>query len=362
MSLPREIQRILDVMEPKARDAFLAVFKRLRKNVDLSRVAAYIEAQDVSALIGYLGLDRDVFEPLEKAIVDTYSEGGRASIVKSQAGAKSAGFRAVEVTFGYRTPGTAAERWVREFVGDKIQEIIDDQKALIRQAIERGLSQGQNPLDTARGIIGKINPLTGRREGGSLGLSSYFEDIAARNRADLSSGSTEALQRYLGRSLRDKRFDATVRKALEEGKALDKDFAAKLADRYEDRLLAYRGRMVARTETLSAVHAGRKEGFSQFAAKNNVSPEFIKRRWRSAGDDGHTRDTHLVLGSVPQYGVRYGLDTPFLSPSGARLMHPLDSSLGAGPEEIINCRCWEDVEIDFVAIQLAKEADQNRVY
>ena len=32
-----------------------------------------------------------------------------------------------------------------------------------------------------------------------------------------------------------------------------------------------------------------------------------------------------------------GLFAPFISPSGAQLLHPLDTSMGAGPEETINC-------------------------
>jgi hypothetical protein len=44
-----------------------------------------------------------------------------------------------------------------------------------------------------------------------------------------------------------------------------------------------------------------------------------------------------------------GLKEPFTSPTGARLMYPGDTSLGAGPAETIQCRCTVSVRIDFLA-------------
>jgi hypothetical protein len=38
-----------------------------------------------------------------------------------------------------------------------------------------------------------------------------------------------------------------------------------------------------------------------------------------------------------------------VSPSGARMMFPGDFSLGAPPEEIINCRCVVKHRVDFLA-------------
>jgi hypothetical protein len=40
-----------------------------------------------------------------------------------------------------------------------------------------------------------------------------------------------------------------------------------------------------------------------------------------------------------------GMDAPFMSPSGAMMRFPGDTSMGAGAGEIINCRC--DVEYNF---------------
>lgn len=60
----------------------------------------------------------------------------------------------------------------------------------------------------------------------------------------------------------------------------------------------------------------------------------IEKEW-IATDDDRVRDTHEELD-----GQRVvGLNTPFVSPSGARMLFPHDASLGAPPGELINCRC-----------------------
>ena len=60
--------------------------------------------------------------------------------------------------------------------------------------------------------------------------------------------------------------------------------------------------------------------------------------------DGRTRDSHADLN-----GVEVGLDEAFDSPTGARMMHPGDTSLGAGAEDVINCRCMPEYRIDMIA-------------
>ena len=45
--------------------------------------------------------------------------------------------------------------------------------------------------------------------------------------------------------------------------------------------------------------------------------------------------------------VVQGLDTPFVSPSGAMLRYPGDTSMGAGADEVAGCRCDDDLRIDF---------------
>jgi len=109
--------------------------------------------------------------------------------------------------------------------------------------------------------------------------------------------------------------------------------------------LRQRGETIARTETLKALNAGRQEALDQLIENpnNDVRAEDVVRAWDSAGD-ARTRETHAAADlqdPVPQ-------GQPFIV-GGYSLMYPGDTSLGAPAEEVINCRCYVDVRIDFFA-------------
>jgi uncharacterized protein with gpF-like domain len=207
------------------------------------------------------------------------------------------------------------------------------------------MTEGRNPRDTALDITGRINRATGLREGGILGLSSPQTDAVIRARAELLSGDSERLRNYLTRARRDKRFDRLILKALKDGKPLAKADVDKITGRYKDRLLALRGEMIARTETLAGLNAGKEEGIRQLIDSGKVPRSAVTKRWRATGDD-RTRDSHLALNDVT-----VGIDQPFVSPlTGAQLMFPMDQSRGAPASEIIGCRCFYEVKIDYIGM------------
>lgn len=59
---------------------------------------------------------------------------------------------------------------------------------------------------------------------------------------------------------------------------------------------------------------------------------FTKKQWKTELDD-RVRPTHQEL-----EGVTIPIDTPFLV-GDSLMMYPKDQSLGAEPQEIVNCRC-----------------------
>ena len=93
---------------------------------------------------------------------------------------------------------------------------------------------------------------------------------------------------------------------------------------------------IARTETTRVVnsakqdilHEGKRLGFK------------MKKKW-IATTDGRVREEHLAMD-----GVIANEDEPFIMPNGDKLMFPGDISLGASPENVINCRCTMIVFID----------------
>ena len=148
---------------------------------------------------------------------------------------------------------------------------------------------------------------------------------------------------YFQRRLRDKRFDATVKRAIADGKPLAKADRERILNRYSDKLLKHRGDTIARTETIASLNAGRDQGIRQLIEAGNITEDQVVKVWDSGGPDGRTRDTHLAL-----EGQRKRLDEPFVSPSGARLMFPGDTSLNAPASETVACRCAIRFDIDFM--------------
>lgn len=92
---------------------------------------------------------------------------------------------------------------------------------------------------------------------------------------------------------------------------------------------------IARTETTRVQNAakmdigkeGQRLGFTMY------------KRWR-ATTDGRVREDHLAMD-----GVEVPQDEPFTLPDGSKVMFPGDISMGAPPEQTINCRC---VMIEFI--------------
>ena len=204
--------------------------------------------------------------------------------------------------------------------------------------------EGRNPRDTALDIVGRINRATGVREGGILGLNSGQTAAVIKARAELLSGDTAQLRNYLTRARRDKRFDRLVMQAIRDGKPVAKADVDRITARYKDRLLQLRGEMIARTETLASLNAGKEESIRQLVDSGKVQRSQVKKVWRATGDD-RTRDSHMALN-----GVEVGLDQPFISPlTGAQMMHPHDTSRGAPASETIGCRCFYEIKIDYFA-------------
>jgi hypothetical protein len=215
----------------------------------------------------------------------------------------------------------------------------------VRLALTAGQVEGRNPRATALEIVGRLNRATGRRQGGLLGLSSTQTDAVIRVRAELLSGDAAQLRNYLTRARRDKRFDRIVLKALCEGRPVTRADVERITGRYKDRLLALRGETIARTEALAGLNAGKEEGIRQLIEAGKVQRTAVKKIWRATGDD-RTRDSHLALN-----GAEIGIEEVFISPlTGAQMMFPHDSSRGAPPSEIIGCRCFYEIKIDYIGL------------
>ena len=340
----RQRSQILDLLEqyePELARAFRESVDSLRDGVDMAGLEASLARGDFAAVIRALRLDTAAFLPLQTQIAANYTGAGTSAAASiSRLRNPITGDR-LFVRFDLRNP--RAEEWLRRHSSARITEIVADQREAVRVIVEAGTRLGDGPRRTALDIVGRINRATQRREGGALGLTSGQSQWVANARSELASGDPAALRNYLTRERRDKRFDRAVQRAILEGKPVPADTVRRATERYSDQLLRLRGETVARTEALSGLNAARDEAMRQAVDSGELQSGAVTKVWSATGD-GRTRDSHAAMD-----GQTVGLNEAFISPSGARLMYPTDSSLGAPAEEVIACRCFWEQRVDFAA-------------
>ncbi|MDY8108260.1 phage minor head protein [Fulvimarina sp. 2208YS6-2-32] len=333
------IERLIAQFGDQAAEAFLRAVDDIKNRVTLRVVVEKLERGDIPGAVEAIGLDPVAFERLESVLAEAYAAGGQAEvnnlpILRDPEGAR--------VIFRFGTRNTIGEQELRQQSSELVTRIVEDQREAIRAALSDGLSEGRNPRSTALDVVGRVSRQTNRREGGVIGLTAPQERFVASARAELASGDPEALRHYLTRTRRDKRFDATVKKAIEAGKPVPADVATRIVGRYSDRLLELRGEIIARTETTGVLNKGREDAILQQVREGKVAAQAVKKGWRNARDR-RVRDSHVVL-----HGQTVGLNESFISPAtGAPIRYPGDPRAPAS--ERVGCRCFLQMEVDYLA-------------
>lgn len=345
----KEFDAILKDLEPKVRDAFLKAVADLKSSAQVGVIEAALKSGDIDRVIEALNLRKEFYEPLQEAVRQAYLAGGNHIVDALGTIPATASTSRLVVKFGGTNP--RAEKWLREMSSELIVDITRGQIDAVRVVLDAGLKAGRNPRGTALDIVGRINRATGKREGGILGLlessAQQVEDVRSvlkdpvriREYFIKDQGTGDWKPRW---TRTDRRFDRQILRAIKNGKALDADTADKISTHFSNRLLKARGDLIAENETLGALNAGKDEGIRQILDTGAVRVDQIEKEWDSTGDN-RVRESHREMD-----GQKRGFNDPFNAPSGAQLMFPHDTSLGAPAKETIRCRCYYAVRIDYL--------------
>lgn len=317
---------------PEVALAFREAINNLRSGVEFQKLKLAIEQGNLEAAMDALHIDRAAFFPLEAKLTEAFVSGGQAAVSSMP----------VSVSIGFRfDPGNQrAAAILRSMAGKLITGLVETERQQARDFLADGMARGAGPRSVGLDLVGRISRATGNREGGLIGLSGPQRAYVASAKAELASADPKLLKNYLTRKQRDRRYDKVVIRAIETGKPVPAETARTAVTRYSARLVRLRGEGIARTEGLPAIRAAKHEAFQQLVDDGRVVDADVERGW-STTRDGRERDTH---GGMDGQVVR-GLSTPFESPSGARFMFPGDTSLGAGTDEIVCCRCDEWIAV-----------------
>lgn len=203
-----------------------------------------------------------------------------------------------------------------------IREITDDQRESIEKVISDGARDGKS-IDQMKRSIRDI-----------VGLTEYQGQTVERYRAELESLDDGALDR----ALRDKRFDSTIRSAIESGDPLDQGFIDKAVEVYKKRFIDYRATTIARTQGVAAAVEGARLGIEQMLDDDSMDGFTVERTW-VATRDNRTRHDHAEMNGQKVIGMH----SQYELPNGEFISYPHDPS--ADPDEVINCRCVETYKI-----------------
>ena len=75
-----ELQKIIDQMEPRFREAFLAALDRITSQAQLVLLEDAIRQGDMQKVIAVLNVDPTFFAPLDRAFAETHYQGGVAAL------------------------------------------------------------------------------------------------------------------------------------------------------------------------------------------------------------------------------------------------------------------------------------------
>lgn len=209
-----------------------------------------------------------------------------------------------------------------------VQNYGAQQRDVTRQAIQDSLRTGAGPRAAAR----EFRDTMGLTPGMVRAVNNYERLLRTQSRDALN------------RDLRDRRYDRTVGRSINQEVVLTEDQIQRMVARYRKRMEIWRSEMIARTETSKTLGLARMEAMRQAHSQAGIPDNWVRREW-STSMDGRERATHHEMDGQ----IVYGMDSSFLSPSGARLRFPGDPTAPAA--EIINCRC--DYSITYRAPTVA---------
>lgn len=229
-----DIREFGDRLEPRLRRQFLEAVAAARAVIDEKELVALIEAGNRDAIYR-LGV-----ELAERSLIPNLAGWVQTILTVTRAAAMST----IALAGSLTRINDFALRWVREHAAAQVTGIAWDTTISIRHTIDR-LFTGTGPTNVQAAAM------------------------LIRNSVGILPSHADALNRYW-------------ESMMKAGVPLEK--AAKNADTYYRRLLAWRAETIARTETIYASHAGLLAGWHAAVAEGRLGFD-VRKKWMVTEDD-----------------------------------------------------------------------------
>jgi len=295
---------LAESLEPRFAREFIKVVEAIKRSTNLDRLAELLERGDV----------RGAIEQANRAALRLGNTWGE---VYGVAGAQAAEQleRSLGVLVEFNRVHVRALSSITENSLRLVRALRNDQESVVRAILVDGTRRGLNPRAVAREFRDVI------------GLAPSQVRAVQNFRRALEELDSTALRR----ALRDRRFDSTIRRAIESGRSISPEQIDRMVGRYQERYIKYRAEVISRTETLRAVHEGTDELYRQAVGDGILAADELTRTWFPT-PDGRTRGHHASMA-----GQERRLGEVFISGLGNALRYPADPR--APGEDSIQCRC-----------------------
>jgi hypothetical protein len=319
---------VADRAEPRIERAFLALISALQNSFRLKELEAELatgnlsgaeQLLDVESQMDALAIGRGLplgKESLLDVLRDAFWAGAKAEVFELQdvivEKVDKKPRLGTEISLDLLNP--EAVNFLNGYTLNLIRQVSRDTRLAIRDVILTAFNEGGHPYEQAREIRNLI------------GLTSRQAQAVRNFRRMLRSGDPTLMREALERALRDKRFDSTVLRAIESQSRIPKERAERMVQRFAERMLNYRARNIARTESIRASVAGQQELWRQAVGQGLLKPERTRKKWIVTPDDRLCPICRPIPGRN-KGGVR--LDESFATDIG-----PVDA-----PPAHPSCRC-----------------------
>lgn len=333
------LEKFYALQIPEVRELFINAMQDISDNANIQEMIDAIESNDIDKLVQASGYNSVVLNKIIDKIEDIYERSGDMFV--SGWPKLRNGLGLVKPVFNIRNE--MAENELKNYSSQFISNISNEVRESIKETLADGMARGINPRETALNIVGRKNLSTGKRIGGTIGLAA--NQTRWVNNARLYLLNLD--ERYFNLSLRDKRFDTIVRKAIDTKQPLSKEKISQLITAYESKALKYRADAIARTETMQAINRSEHMAIKENIEEGLITKDMVTKYWSNSGDE-RVRISHVNLGNKYNKQNSIGFDEPFETINGSKLLYPGDISLSADLKEIIHCRCKCEYYIDFI--------------
>ena len=301
---------------PEIQEGLIKAFNKIRNLTTLNQLENIIKTRGIDELMLQLtGMEDIIGENIRNELEDAMTESGRASF---QFMPKQS---IINPNYSFSIFNPQAAEFIRSYELNLIQNISNNTRRAVRNAIQFDIISGRNPLDTARTFRSTI------------GLTENQEQAVRNYRRSLENLDRDALRR----ALRDKRFDSTVRRAIETKQALSEDQINKYVNRYRNKYIKFRSENIALTESLRVVSASTQLAIDDMVDSGAIDDTNVRKLWHYLPG---ARAAHVAIPKMNPKGVK--LKEAFQTPLGP-LRYPRDPN-GTGANTI-RCRCYLTYEI-----------------